>query len=198
MKVKVPDSWDEVTVGQYQEIKQTDSDLEIVSILLDEDPEIIKKFDAHSMERILNCLGWIKSMPQENIYKAFIEVDGVEYRLVEDLSKFSLGEWIDMDEYLKDFTGNLHYILAMLYRNEPYDTEVYKKNGELFAEKVMIGDIYGSFVFFSIVATKCMLTTRVYLMTQALMKGNLQKREKNGWMKKWPLRSGTGTTTLTS
>lgn len=193
MTIKVPEGWHEVTVGQFQEMNQTEKYHEVVSVLLDADPEDIRKMDPQSATRISELLGWIKTLPNEDHYKRFIEINGVEYRMIENLNGFCNGEWWDCEEYLKDFYENLHLLLAMIYRpSGEYKAEDVAKRGELFKEKMMIGDVYGSFVFFSHVVSKSTLTIQDYLNRQMLMKMRQSRKEEKESRKKKHQGNGTG------
>lgn len=197
--IKVPDSWDEVTIGQYQELLESKKDFERVSVLIDQDPEDVRKYDPQSMARILKHLSWTQIPPDQNRYNRFIEVDGVEYRLVHNLNSFTLGEWIDMDEYVKDFNNNLHLVIAMLYRPAgEYRAEDVAGRANLFRDKVSIGQVYGAFVFFSLVATKSMLTTQLYSIRKLLIQMKQNMRKKKGWLKKGLQESGAGITMPTA
>lgn len=198
-KVKVPDSWDEVTIGQFQEFQESKRDYEKVSVLLDEDPEDIRKYDQQSMNRVLSALSWIGELPDQNRYNEFIEVDGVEYRLVKNLNGFCLGEWVDMDEYLKDEPANLHLIFAMLYRPPgEYRAEDVMGRAKLFQERVMIGQVYGSLLFFSHVVTKSTPNIQLSLIRSILLKMKPKKKKEKELRKRETQKNGVGLTTLTA
>ena len=60
--INVPDSWNEVTIEEFQEINSIDNDnknksLEIISILTDRDVEEIRTYDMQSLNRIVEALG---------------------------------------------------------------------------------------------------------------------------------------------
>lgn len=197
-KVKVPDSWDEVTVGQFQEFVESKRDYEKVSVLLDEDPEEVRKYDPQSMSRVAEALSWISALPDQNRYREFIEIDGVEYRLVKNLNGFSLGEWVDMDEYFKDEMRNLHLIFSMLYRPiGEYRAEDVQTRAELFQDKAMIGHLYGSLIFFSHVETKSTSCIQRSLILSYLRRMKQKRKEEKDSRKKEKLKSGHGTITPT-
>ena len=173
MKVTVPDSWNEVTISQFKEISELDKKskdyaLNIISILLDKDPEEIRKYDSVSANKIMRHLEWSMITPSQEFYKQEIEIDGIMYRMIENINRFSGGEWWDMENYLLDFENNMHFIFAMIYRPEgdKYSTVTLRQRAELFLEKGMIGEMYGSLVFFSNVAKRSMMTTQDYLISQ--------------------------------
>lgn len=184
MKINVPDSWNEVSVGKFQEIssldnKSKDYALNVVSFLIEQDPEIVRKYDSQSISKVIRHLEWAMKSPEENAYNTCIEIEGVEYKLIENLNGFTGGEWWDMEEYLANYDNNLHYIFAMLYRpdNSTYNAEECKKRGELFKEKAMIGQLYGSLVFFSNVAKESTLTIPASLINH--LKKKMEKPKKN-------------------
>lgn len=174
-RITVPDSWNEVTIGQFQEIAELDRetkdyDIHVASILIDEDPDLIRKFDVNSTNAIMRHLEWVIKMPAEDSYKQEIEVDGITYEMIENLNGFSNGEWNDMEFYMEDRFKNFHLLVSMFYRpsGEEYSVSKVKKRAAVFAEKVMVGDIYGAMVFFSLVGKRSMLTTQDYLTRQMI------------------------------
>jgi len=197
--ITVPDSWDEVSVGQFQEMCATEKDYERVSIVLDEDPEDVRKYSPESMARVIAGLSWIKKFPDESKYLTVIEVDGKEYFLIKNLQSFSLGEMVDMEEYLKDYNENLHLILAMLYRPAgEYRAEDVQGRADLFKEKLMIGQVYGATVFFSLVERKSILIIQHFLSQELLRKTKRQKKKENGWLRKRLQKNGVGIITPTA
>ena len=67
--------------------------------------------------------------------KQIIEIDGKEYGFHPDLDSLTLGEYADLDTYLKDIENNMPEIMAILYRPvtnkkdtfyqiEPYDGDI--------------------------------------------------------------------------
>jgi hypothetical protein len=194
-KIKIPDSWEEVSIGDYQEFVQATSDIERVSIILDEDPEDIRKYDNQTMRTVLNHIIWTKTLPDQNKYNEFVEVDGIEYRLVKNLNGFSLGEWVDIDEYQKDIDTNLHLLFAMLYRPMgEYKSEDVRARGELFRERVQIGKVYGSLLFFSHVAAKSIVCIPRYLIQSGWKKMRLRKKKEKESQRKERQKNGAGIT----
>lgn len=181
-KLKMPDGWHEITLGQYQEIcglDETSKDyaLNIFSIILDKDPEEIRNYSPQTADKIMRHLEWAMKTPSDDEYKQEIEIEGVTYRLVENLNRFTGGEWWDMEQCMSDFKANLHKVFALIYRplEKEWSYEVRKKSEVLFQDKVMIGDLYGSTVFFCNVALKSTLTIQDYLLSQIQPKKKLPK-----------------------
>lgn len=156
----LPSGWNEVPIGMYQELANLDKtdeglirEVELVSILADKDPEDIKKINASDWDSILGALMWTTEAPKDE-YKHEIEIDGITYYLVK-LSSLSTGEQIDLESYSSDIQS-LHKFFAMLYRpvNEDYDTDKMAVRSELFQERLMISDVYGTLIFFLSIAQK--------------------------------------------
>jgi len=83
------------------------------------------------------------------------EFDGVEYGFIPKLDDISVGEFIDLDEYIKD-AKQLHKIAAILYRpvtnrnGKLYDIEKYEGTSK-YADTMMKVDykvVLGALVFF--------------------------------------------------
>jgi hypothetical protein len=190
MKVTIPDSWNEVTIGQFMEISTLDRDskdysLNILSILLDKDPEEIRKFDGSSLAKIIHHIEWAFKTPDESSYNQIIEVEGKEYFMIENLNHFTGGQWWDMEEYLEDYNNNLHCLFAIIYGSgKEYNAGETKKIAEIFKDKVTIGQVYGSLVFFSIVEKECMINIPIYLSSQMIQKTKPKKKENKDLKKK--------------
>ena len=104
-KLNVPDGWQDVTIGQFQELSNIDLEhkdavLNAISILIDKDPEEIRQYDEISFNEIAKAIEWTQEMPQAANFRQVIEIDGQKYGLIK-FASLSVGEWIDLDEYLK-------------------------------------------------------------------------------------------------
>lgn len=221
IKIQVPDSWAEVTIGQFQEITEIDKDLhpiqrsiELIAILTDQDPDIIKHLDTSNLVKIAAHLSWLEKIPEDAVYKPIITIDGESYGFLSRLTELTAGEWFDLEAYVEAYDTNLHKILAILYRPlvvayndrdrllEPYDSISADHRAELFKQKANIADTYGAAVFFYLIAQNCTGTIKDYLETQAKemkMKNfmeSLPKRKRNALLRKKRirnvLRSGCG------
>ena len=197
VKLSVPDSWNEVTLDQFQEINSLSSEneernLDIISIFLNEDPEIIRKLDPITYNRLLVLLQWSNTMPSDAVYKPIIEVNGVQYGIISKLNEMSIGEWWDIEEFIKEPIQNLHKILSILYRPlitafndrdrmiEIYDAKVMERQAELFKHNVMITDVYGALFFFALIKKQYLKIMQEYLEveTQEMTKTLDQMKQK--------------------
>jgi hypothetical protein len=205
--IKVPDSWNEVTVSQFQEINSIPLEsksraLEIISILINEDIEEIRKYDMQSLNRIVAALGWCDELPSDKDFDQVLTLDGTNYHMVK-MSSFSVGEWIDLEQYFEDPINNLHNILGVFYRDNdlPYDTITSEKRAAIFKDKVNVGQVYGTVVFFCNIERNCIQTIKVYFQLQIMkMEMNQKPKQKKVpyWRRLLRLRSGDGTHTYTA
>lgn len=152
--ILIPSGWNEVTVGMFQEMANLDKTeegltkiVDLISILSDKDPEDIKKINSTDLDPILEAIKWSGEMPSDE-YKTEIEINGVTYYLIK-LSSASIAENVDLESYQGDIT-QLHKFFAVLYRpaNEEYEVDKMNERAELFKEKLMISDVFGTLVFF--------------------------------------------------
>lgn len=160
LNITIPDGWHEVNIRTFQELSNLDEleglnkIVELISILSDKDPEDIKKLDTEGFETLVSHIQWTGTMPSDEV-KTQINILGQDYYLVK-LSNLSLGEWIDLDSWCDNSIENLHKIFALLYRpvGEEYDSEKMETRSELFLDKLMIEDVYGTLLFFSIIGNQ--------------------------------------------
>lgn len=203
-QIQVLDGWHEVTVGQYQEIASikyedpTDRMLEIVSILVNEDPEIIRKMSLTSLTKIINMLTWTNTIPNDANYIPVIYIDGIEYGFISRLTDLTVGDWIDLEHYVMDLNNQLHNIFALLYRplvtalndrDRVLDnSQSFEDRAKIFQDKAMIEDVYGAFVFFSLIVNESTKTIQEYLMEEMVqnqtktLKMNQTKTKLNVWL----------------
>lgn len=154
LNITIPDGWHEVNVRTFQELSNLDElnglhkIVELVSILSNQDPEDIKKISSEDFESVLSLIQWTSTVPKDE-YKTDIKIDGLDYYLVK-LNNLSLGEWMDLDTWCDEAVSNMHKIFALLYRplGEEYDSEKMEIRAELFLDKLMINDVYGTLLFF--------------------------------------------------
>lgn len=129
---KVPTSWDEITLGQFEEIqkfyegeeeRQTDI-REIVHILCNKTVDEVNELPAEFLSIILDKLSFTTEKPEmgENTNK--IEIDGEIYE-VNVMEKMKTGEYVATEMILKNDKNDLAGILAVLCRKEgePYDSK---------------------------------------------------------------------------
>ena len=156
--ITLPTSWAEINIKTFQEMSLIDDKdkllktIELISVLSDKDPEEIKQYNAIDLEKILNTIQWTNQSPT-NEYKTHLVIEEKNYYLVK-LSTLSLGEWVDLDTWCEDSINNLHKIFALLYREEGEGYDANNLRSELFLDKLMIEDVYGTLIFFLAIASQ--------------------------------------------
>lgn len=151
----LPKSWNDISVSQFIELtaleeKDFDSvfemQVEMLSILLDEDPEELYDLDVDEFNK-LNDLKFLRSEPRVKINE---HIDKFTFK---PLSKITLGEFIDCDYFVVNGKlKNIPLLCAILYKQtkeddwgnrvfEPYSYDIYKRS-ELF-KSIPITSVFG-------------------------------------------------------
>lgn len=210
--INTPDDWSQVTLSQFVELSQLDvkdknHSVMVASILTDVDSEEIKKYDTESFNRIMSALSWTNTLPDEAKFKKIITIDGVDYGLINKFSELSTGNWIDIEEYLKDYPKNIHKVLSILYRPlitainddyrviEEYDTVSGEQRANLFFDKVCVQDVHGAVLFFCLIGNLSIKNMKTYLEAQLLEKEMREQMKKKPKMKR--LINGVGSAIFT-
>jgi hypothetical protein len=120
VKVKVPSSLDDITVGQYQAIqkllenenlKGKELDNEILKIVLGFD-----NIDAISVkDRNRLYVDVQKALQKEGEFKQTFVLNGIEFGLIPNFDKINDAEYTDLIRYSKN-DEDLHRFLAVAYR----------------------------------------------------------------------------------
>ena len=121
LQSRLPRSWAEVNIDQWQELKELESDRELtgidlfceqLAILLDTDttdPQI-EELSIDEVFDIIKGLNWLKSQPRSQFSE---QIDRYHWQ---DLNSLKLGEFIDIEHYLPDGYAAVPKIAAILYK----------------------------------------------------------------------------------
>jgi hypothetical protein len=155
MSLKIPKSWQEINVAQYIEIFQLqetefdsilDYEIEVLSILMDEDPEVFLDLDFDELNQVIDKVKWLKQQPRNKIEKQLYR-----YSLI-NIDKLKLGEFIDLEYFFSEnYVINLPKICAIVYRQtklnewnervfEPYDFDLEERKNEFY--QMSVADVY--------------------------------------------------------
>ena len=105
----LPIGWSDIKVFQYQDLIEYDQNtvLSVISkyigyieIISDIDYDIIEDMDVVEVHNIIKNLQWLKTSPQNKLKN-----DIGDYKLI-NLSKLTLGEYIDIVNFKKDLIKN--------------------------------------------------------------------------------------------
>lgn len=162
--MKLVKDWSEVTIGQYQEIMTVESEnpqtrfINICSIVLDIDPEDIRKMSLSDYIKLQSDMAFLSKEPSRD-YKYTFELDGIEYGIIPDMRLVSAGEFIDAETWKENSIDNMHLLAALIWRKiiskdgddykiEEHKPEGFMKRAELFRDRLSIEDILGAIFFF--------------------------------------------------
>ena len=154
--MKLPKSWNEVTVSQWVELNSIDPNefnsvflhtLEAVSILSDTDPEELEDLDPEELLDLASKVQFIKREPSNK------PKDLVKGFRLKPLDALTLGEFIDLEYYTTNLAENFTLILSILYKRwksdewnnlvfEPYTYKLNERK-DVFNE-VSINDVFGA------------------------------------------------------
>jgi len=179
MKIQVPQDINDITVGEYikfNEINKEDTDEEFlihktINIFCGMDMKDILNMDYEDAEMVASDIFTALSMTAK--FSDKFTLDGVEYGFITSLEGLTLGEYIDLETYLKD-QKDLHKAAAVMYRpivkryKDLYEIEPYSsslKNQELM-KGAPIGVISQAVVFFYNIANVLLKDSPNYLEDQ--------------------------------
>lgn len=131
---KVPSSWDELTLGKFQELERFyDGDEEnerkfdvrdVLDLMTDRTKDEINELPIEFTDSLLRKMYWLHEQPQFGKPSNKITVDGVQYT-VHNENEMKFGEYVALDTALKGDKHNYAAMLAILCR----------KDGEIFDSK---------------------------------------------------------------
>ena len=111
-----------------------------------------------SINKLSDHLSKFLNTEAEQTLTTFINVNDIEYGFHPKLVDMTLGEFVDLETYMKDINENLHLIMSVLYRpviakeeDGTYAIEDYEPNEEvanLFKKELTLKEFNGASVFF--------------------------------------------------
>jgi hypothetical protein len=157
------DSWSDVTLEKWIQISQkedatkTEEAEETIAALSDLPRQLIKELSLRDVTIIMNKIAELQS-ERETVLRKVIEIDGVEYGMHPDLSEITLGEYADIETFIKEgIQQNLPEMMAVLFRpiierkNDIYTIEAYTGDIKIRAEemkKMSAEQVQSCLVFF--------------------------------------------------
>ena len=141
MNISVPTKINDITLGEFQRfdkinIENQDSDFllhKTIEIFCGVDINLVSKFPLKDAEDIESQIAGVLS--QETPHTTQFELEGVKYGFIPDLCQMSLGEYIDLEEALKE-TKSFHKAMSVMYRpivksfSNLYTVETYDASAE--------------------------------------------------------------------
>ena len=141
-------SWDDVTLETWIKLidfetgTKTEEATETITALSDIPKKLIKELALSDVAAIMSKIGEIQSK-QDTKLKRIIEINEVEYGFHPDLDSISLGEYADIEQFIKNgIDKNLPELMSVLYRpvklkkNDIYIIDSYDGDIRLRAEEM--------------------------------------------------------------
>ena len=135
------DSWSDVTLETW--IKLIDSETgskteeaeETIGALSDIPKKLVKELALRDVAIIMDKVSELQSK-QDTVLKKVFEIDGVEYAMHPDLSEITLGEYADIETFIKEgIEKNMPELMAVLFR------PITEKNGSAYTIAAYDGNI---------------------------------------------------------
>ena len=140
--------WSDVTLEKWLKLveaetgSKTNEALETITALSDIPKQLVKELSIRDVAVIMNRVAELQA-EQDSKLKRIIEVEGKEYGFHPDLDSITLGEYADIETFIKDGIENsLPELMAVLYRpivekkNDIYIIEAYDGNISIRAEEM--------------------------------------------------------------
>ena len=123
---KVPSSWDELTLGKFQELERFyDGDenerkfdvRDVLDLMTDRTKDEINELPIEFTDSLLRKMYWLHEQPQFGKPSNKITIDGVQYT-VHNENEMKFGEYVALDTAMKGDKHNYAAMLAILCRKE--------------------------------------------------------------------------------
>ena len=174
---KIVDSWSDVTLEKWQQLvlgkkkSKTEEAKETIKALSTLPVKLVEEMALSDVATIFERLS--KLQIKGKLKKVF-EIDEVEYGFLPDLDEITLGEWADIEQYIKGgIEKNIHKIMAVLFRpitskeDKMYSVQAYKdgrERAEKFKKKMNAEQVQQSLVFFWNLGSELLKILPLFLM----------------------------------
>ena len=192
MKVEliVPNSLNEVTLGQYQEyiklndLSEVEMSLKMIEIFCNLNSEQVRYLKATDVSAVISIISeMFDSKP--GLINTF-KIEGIEYGFIPNLDEMSFGEYIDLDTYIGDW-DNIDKAMGVLYRpvemrkGNRYHIKEYEAGETEHLKAMPLDAVLGSILFFYRLGNDlCEITMNSLEVTEMEDLQVLLNSEKNG------------------
>ncbi len=157
VKIKIPTSLNEITLGQYQEFSKLDSKkesdvlLKMVEIFCKVPVEVVRSMKANDIKDICEIINKMFDVEHQMLNR--FQLSGKDYGFIPDLENMSFGEYVDLDTFMGD-NDNLHRAMNVLYRpidlkqGQRYTLKEYDPDTNEQAKNYPLDACFGAMVFF--------------------------------------------------
>lgn len=196
---KLINKWSEVTLEKWLKLidfhngSKSSEATETIAALSDIPKKLIKQLELKDVAVIMGRVAELQQK-QNSSLKKIIEVEGKEYGFHPDLDSITLGEYADIETFIKnDIEKHLPELMAILYRpitergeNGVYTIQAYDGNIRIRAEqmkKMSAEQVQSALVFFYHLGNVLLTTLPSYLMDrlkEMKMQSQQKALQKNG------------------
>jgi len=176
---KLISSWEDVTMEKwlklvdFQEGTKSEEAEETIAALSDIPKQLVKELALKDVAVIMSKIAELQAK-QDTKLKKIIKIDGKEYGFHPDLDSITLGEYADIETFIKNgIEKSLPELMAVLYRpikekkNDIYIIDAYDGDIRLRAEemkKMSAEQVQSALVFFYLFAKELSMILPLYLM----------------------------------
>jgi len=185
IKLQVPAELSSITIKQYQDfdkiLKANEGaeesefvNMKMISIFCKCSMDDLRKGSIEQYNAAIEIL--TETFKQQPAHQKVITVDGVEYGFIPNLDEITLGEYVDLDKYIRE-PQDYHRAMAVMYRpitekiRDTYSIEDYQ-GSEKYADVMKLAgldSVMGAMVFFYHLADELLKATRDSLEGDLLM-----------------------------
>jgi len=176
---KLINSWEDVTLEKWLQLidfetgSKTEEAEETIAALSNIPKQLVKELALSDVAVIMNKIATLQQK-QDTKLKRIIEIDGIEYGFHPDLDSITLGEYADIETFMKGgMEKHLPEICAVLYRpikekkNDIYIIDAYDGDIRLRTEemkKMSAEQVQSALVFFYTLGKELSEILPLYLM----------------------------------
>tara|TARA_A100001201_G_scaffold64145_1_gene60463 strand:- start:2539 stop:3141 length:603 start_codon:yes stop_codon:yes gene_type:complete len=178
-KFKLINKWSDVTLETFQKLisfhtgSKSKEALNTIAELSNIPKDLINKLEISDVAAIMSRIAKLQT-EQSSVLKKVVEIDGVKYGFHPDLDSITLGEYADIETFIKsDIQRKLPEAMAVLFRpivketeNGVYTIEAYDGDISIRAEemkKMSAEQVQNALVFFWTFVNVFFQTMQLYL-----------------------------------
>ena len=157
VKLSIPTSLNEITLGQYQEFsklditKESEVQSKMIEIFCKVPTNVVRSMKAKDITDICTIINNMFDVEHQMLNR--FDLNGVKYGFIPDLENMSFGEYVDLDTFMGD-NDNLHRAMNVLYRpidllqGQRYTLKEYDPDINEEAKNYPLDACFGAMVFF--------------------------------------------------
>ena len=157
VKLVIPTTLNEITLGQYQEFsklditKESEVQSKMIEIFCKVPVEVVRSMKAKDITDICTIINNMFDVDHQMLNR--FDLNGVKYGFIPDLENISFGEYVDLDTFMGD-NDNLHRAMNVLYRpielkqGQRYTLKEYDPDINEEAKNYPLDACFGAMVFF--------------------------------------------------